>query len=176
MPLAGKSLRVTRRDCGEAVEDLVLSPTAATQNNTFVYVDYTPVTYAREHLGLSRPRDNPEPPFETKPGRCHCSEANGALSALGLQDQWWNNTCIASSGANFFKFNTCNDSAPLNGVIPFPIKTNRFFSNSSYALHCNASLWNISEAQARGIDLGSTLSSLPTVSELVAMGHDVLQF
>jgi len=91
------------------------------------------VTYAHKQLGLSyRPSsgDDPEPPFETKPGRCHCSEANGAFSALGLQDQWWNNTCIASSGSNFYKLNTCNDSAPLNGVIPFPIKANRFYSNS----------------------------------------------
>jgi hypothetical protein len=150
-----------------------------------VYVDYTPSAYAHNYLGLrlgpdgartGEGDDDPQPPFETKPGRCHCSEANGAFSSVGLQDQWWNNTCIASSGQNFFKFNSCNNTYPLDGIIPYPIKDNRFFANSSYTVYCNGDTWNFTEAQALGIDVGSSTAPLPTLLQLIAMGHDVLQF
>jgi hypothetical protein len=161
----------------------MIAHTTSLQNNTFVYVDYNPAVYAHTQLGLhlglemSATAGQPTPPFEPKPGICGCMLASAPFAASGLQDQWWNNTCIASSSGSFFKWESCNSSAPLDGTIPFPIKTNRYFSSDGgYVMRCNADAWNFTEAQALGLDLGSTVATLPSLEELVAMGHDVLQF
>ena len=57
------------------------------------------------------------------------------------------------------------------------MKNNRYYTlTGDYHMHCRGTMWNISQAQAVGIDLGSSVQTLPTVGELVAMGHDRLQF
>ena len=42
-------------------------------------------------------------------------------------------------------------------------------------MHCGAAAWTLSEAQERGLDLGSSLHSLPTTDELLAMLEDMLR-
>ena len=57
------------------------------------------------------------------------------------------------------------------------MKGNRYMSsNGDYVMRCRGDALNFSQAQALGVDLGSTVSTLPSVDALVAMGHDVLQF
>lgn len=158
-----------------------------------MYVDYTPAVYAHTLLWEQRaplpaapaspsPSPSPSPPpsappFEPKPGICACTIASAPFAASGLQDQWWNNTCIASSGSRFFKWESCNSSAPLDGTIPFPIRANRYFSaNATYTMGCAGEEWGFAEAQARGVDLESSVADLPTLAQLVAWGHELLQF
>jgi hypothetical protein len=43
-------------------------------------------------------------------------------------------------------------------------------------MRCKADALNFSQAQALGVDLGSRVTTLPSVDTLVTMGHDVLQF
>jgi hypothetical protein len=71
----------------------------------------------------------------------------------------------------------CNASSILDGTIPFPLANNTYMSGSGgYVMRCKADALNFSQAQALGVDLGSRVTTLPSVDALVAMGHDVLQF
>ena len=146
-------------------------------NNSFVFVDYTPAQYAERVLGLG-----PQAPRKLGNGYSVCATSIAsspwiAQGKEGFQEQWWNNTCIASSPDQFFDFYECNASSPLDGAIPYPMKGNQYFSaTGDYRLHCRSTVWNFSQANALGIDIGSTVSTLPSLEQLVAMGHDRLQF
>ena len=137
--------------------------------NAMIYVDYSPVVHspAAQRVGWSAP--------EGKPPMC-----SGMIVATptvpGMAEVWQNNTCIASDSAHFFRWENCNSTDPLDGGIPFPLSGNRYYSpNASYAMHCGAAAWTLSEAQERGLDLGSSLHSLPTTDELLAMLEDMLR-
>lgn len=144
-------------------------------NNSFIYVDYTPVQHAERVLGLG-------PPGKLGNGYSVCATSIASYPFIaqgkeGFQEQWWNNTCIASSSDQFFNFYECNATAPLDGTIPFPMKGNQYYSSTGdYSMHCRSATWNFSQANALGIDLGSSVSTLPSLQELVAMAHDRLQF
>ena len=51
-----------------------------------------------------------------------------------------------------------------------------FTGDGSYYNRCNESSWDLTEAQARGVDAGSTVATLPTVDEIVALAHAILGF
>ena len=71
----------------------------------------------------------------------------------------------------------CNATHPLDGTIPFPMASNTYLSpNADYRMHCRDTTWTLAQAQALGVDVGSTVGALPTVDALVAMAHDRLQF
>jgi hypothetical protein len=154
-------------------------------NNTFVYVDFTPVVYARDHLGLrlgpsSPPSSSSSSPleFETKFGVCATEIASAPFAASGLQDQWFLNTCIANSSSRFFQWMSCNSSDLLGGTIPVPMQGNTYMSfDGGYEMSCGSTKWTaLSEVQAQGVDVGSTNSTLPSDQDLVALAHEVLQF
>lgn len=142
-------------------------------NNTFVFADYSPVGRAAAKVLGQRPLGNGY-------SSCATSIASypwGANGVSGHQDQWWNNTCIAASHSNFFTWYECNASAPTDGTIPFPMLNNVYYSSDGgYQMNCKSTIWNLTEAQAVGVDVGSSTFLLPTAEELTAMGHDVLQF
>ena len=145
-------------------------------NNSFVYVDYSPVAYAEGALALGAP----VPRLGNGYSVCATSIASAPFLAQGLrgyQEQWWNNTCIAASPDQFHTWYECNATSPLDGTIPVPMQGNSYFSlTGDYRMHCRGTVWNLTQAQALGIDLGSTVSTLPSLAQLVAMGHDRLQF
>ena len=131
--------------------------------NAMVYVDYSPALHApaARRVGWSAP--------EAKPPMC-AGMITPTPAVPGLAEVWANNTCIASDPAHFFRFESCNATDPLDGGIPVPLAGNRYFSpNASYALRCGGALWALPDAQARGVDAGSTLHALPTTAELHAM-------
>ena len=145
-------------------------------NNTFVFSDYAPSfgLTAQEFLGEQRRN------LGNGYNVCAVSIASypwGEAGVSGHQEQWYNNTCVTSSSSNFFNWYECNATHPLNGEIPYPLKSNRYMStNADYEMNCKDVKWSLEEAQALGIDIDSTVEMLPTVLQLVAMGHDVLQF
>lgn len=141
-------------------------------NNSLVYVDYTPAitvsTELRERIGWSVAG------IESKPPMCS-GYITSFPAATGLADSWTQNNCIASTASSFFRFFACNSSDPLDGSIPVPMQNNRYFStNASYSLQCGGEVWGLTEAQSRGVDLGSTVSELPTTDELLVMLGDTL--
>jgi hypothetical protein len=72
-------------------------------NNTFVYADYSPAANGARKLGLT-------PPLGNGYGVCATSIASYPFIAMGkggLQEQWYNNTCITSSRDAFFEWCAC---------------------------------------------------------------------
>lgn len=135
-------------------------------NNTFVYVDYTPLLSTSDGFG-----------FETKFGVCATEIASAPFASKGLQDQWYGNTCIANSSSRFFLWMSCNSTDLLDGTIPVPLSGNRYMSSDGgYEMVCSGKHMNFTEVQAMGADLESTVSTLPTIQELVDLAHEVLQF
>ncbi len=49
-------------------------------------------------------------------------------------------------------------------------------ADGGYQNVCNSTNFNLTEAQALGVDIGSIATTLPTVGALVAMGHALLDF
>ena len=136
--------------------------------NAMVYVDFSPAftSPAARRVGWSAP--------ESKPPMC-AGMIVPTPDVPGHAEVWLNNTCIASDSAHFFRFNSCNASNPLDGSIPVPLSGNRYYSqNATYALRCGGALWALPDAQARGLDVGSSLHALPTTAELVAMLEVIL--
>ena len=140
--------------------------------NAMVYVDYSPALHlpraTRQRLRWSAP--------ESKPPMC-----SGMIvptpAAPGAAEVWQNNTCIATSAASFFRWPSCNSSAPLAGGVPNPLGGNRYFSaNASYEMRCGGEVWTLGEAQGRGLDVGSSVQPLPTTGELLAMMRGLLGF
>ena len=137
-------------------------------HNAMVYVDYSPAvgSPAARRVGWSAPA--------SKPPMC-AGMITPTPAAPGHAEAWTNNTCIAADAAHFFRFSSCNASAPLDGGIPVPLAGNRFYSqNATYELRCGGAVWALPDAQARGVDVGSALFPLPTTAELVAMLGEVL--
>jgi hypothetical protein len=111
---------------------------------------------------------------QTKPPLC-AAYLTWFPASTGQADSWVNNTCIATSEASFFRFYACNSSDPHDGSIPVPMAGNRYFSTSAaYVLHCGEEAWNLTQAQAHGVDLDSTLHALPTTDELVGLMSGLL--
>jgi len=138
--------------------------------NVMVYVDYAPAAVAprlAERVGWSAPQE-PKPPM--------CAGVVTPYPSAATADSWTNNSCIAASAASFFRLLSCNASAPLDGSIPAPLGGNRYFSpGAAYELRCGAAVWGLADAQARGVDVGSTLHALPTTDELLEMARGALQ-
>ena len=133
-----------------------------------VYVDYSPALHApaAQRVGWSAP--------QSKPPMC-----SGLIvpTPAGREEAWQNNSCIASDPAHFFRWFSCNASNPLDGGAPAPLSDNNYFSASAgYVLNCGGASWNLSEAQARGLDLRSSLHPLPTLEGLLGMIRALLEF
>jgi hypothetical protein len=141
-------------------------------NNSYIYPDYYPAMHATPFLAGAG--EGLWPP-EGKPLACSANLATAPFTASGLQDQWWNNTCVANSG-RIFKFGSCNASNPTDGGIPYPMKQNTYLLNASYALKCGGETWNLSQAQAMGLEEGSVVEPLPTIQQLVDMARSLLRF
>ena len=138
--------------------------------NMMVYVDFSPALHApaAQRVGWSAP--------ESKPPMC-----SGMIvptpAVPGKAEVWVNNTCIASDPAHFFRWISCNSSSPLDGGIPVPLSGNKYYStNGTYELRCSSSTWTLPEAQQLGLDLGSSLHTLPSTEELLAMMQAQLGF
>ena len=132
-------------------------------SNAMVYVDLSPALHspAARRVGWSAP--------ESKPPMCS-GMIVATPSVPGMAEIWTNNSCIASSAAFFFRWPSCNSSNPLDGGIPYPLSSNRYYTpNATYELRCGDATWGLPEAQARGLDVGSSLHALPTTGELLAL-------
>ena len=133
-----------------------------------VYVDLSPSLHAAaaQRVGWSAP--------ESKPPMC-AGMLVPTPALPGFAEVWVNNSCIATDPSHFYRFGSCNASNPLDGSIPMPLGSNRLDSpNATYQLRCGSATWGLEDAQARGVDVGSTLHVLPTTDELLAMLSEIL--
>ena len=136
------------------------------RGNYFLYADVSPqrLAHSVSPLGSGNGWD-----------ACAMSYGTAALPTA-LADVWTGNTCICSHGAAFFSFNGCNPDAPLDGNSPL-FSNNIYASDDGlYAMKCGAQTWNLTQAQAHGVDAGSVLTPPPSVDEVVAAARALLHF
>ena len=161
----------------------------AFQSNVYVYVDYSPITSpAVRKMGLPRGNHSAKYAGSSQSDGFGISSRNGystctatiapfASATLGLADQFRDNVCIASTSDHFFDwYNPCNKTDPTDGSMWLMSNNIYRSTDGGYANRCDNVQWNLTEAQAMGVDVGSVATTLPTLEELVAMGRAVLEF
>jgi hypothetical protein len=136
--------------------------------NMFVYSDYSPALLSREvsphTVGLGNGWD-----------ACAMSYGTHALPPE-LADKWSRNTCITRSSSAFFSFNGCNDANPNDGGIPLFSSNSYFSDDGGWEMTCGKTKWNLSQAQALGVDAGSTAGLAPGTADIIQQGRALLQF
>jgi hypothetical protein len=158
-------------------------------SNIYVYADYSPITSPRvKDLGLPRGNHNKKYSGSSQPDGLGISSRNGystctstiapfASATLGLADQFRDNVCITSSSDHFFDwYNPCNKTNPTDGSMWLMSDNIYRSADGGYVNRCDNVQWNLTAAQALGVDVGSVATTLPALSELIAMGHAVLEF
>ena len=123
--------------------------------NTFVYVDYSPITSpAVRALGLSLGEDTPA--MLAKYPRALSSQAGGGLASgngysscastiapwasaeLGLADQFRGNTCIASTENNFFDWVSAREAGRLSARASVGLRSSKWRPRSGNDCGCAA--------------------------------------
>ena len=138
-----------------------------TSFSIFVYSDYSPAV-----LNSS--------PGQLGNGWGVCAMSYGTYSwgaDKAMWDTWHNNTCMCTSSAKFYDFNGCHQANPLDGNIPL-LAGNTFASDDGgYKLHCQSATWDLAQAQAAGVDVGSVVEAQPfSIAEIQQMAHSTLGF
>lgn len=106
--------------------------------------------------------------FFTEP---YCANSDGqALGDSGWGDVWSNNTCVMY-GASMYNFGTCDAANPQPGLLIPTISGNRFYSAAnSYQFSCGGKTLTLSQAQAVGVDIGSSVSAALPIQQIVTLG------
>ena len=135
-------------------------------SNYFLYSDYAPQKLAA--VGEGNGEGN---------GWNACSMSYGTQKLpTNLTDVWQGNTCICGKGSSFFSFNGCDAAAPLDGNAPLFSDNTYASDDNTYVMKCGASTWTLAQAQAMGVDVGSTLVPVPSTDAIIAAGRALLQF
>ena len=147
--------------------------------NYFVYSDASPLAVAQAAAAsagrsVRELRASPHgPPLENGWNSCIMSYATQVMP-MNLTDFWSNNTCTTVKAA-FFAINTCTPSAPFNGEL-LRLSDNTWSSDAgNYSLRCGKTAWTLEQAQALGVDVGSTVVPSPATADIIAAGRALLQ-
>lgn len=100
---------------------------------------------------------------------CACDNGVGSLPPP-QQDTWAGNTCIASGPGGVYQFSNCDPASPHNGGIPvLGGNTLLVGSDGAFSFGCGSATWNLTAAQAAGVDVGSVAGPAPSDAQVVAM-------
>lgn len=168
----------------------------SSSGNWFIYSDYSPATASALSPNTAAP-----PPLANGWNACAMSYSGWAMG--NLSDIYSNNTCITMNPAAIFAFNDvrvfpapppsktqshlrsrslpsppsqCNAADPNDGHVPIFSKNKYANPVNTYEFRCGKATWNLSEAQAMSVDVGSVLIPLPSTDDIIQAGHDLLQF
>ena len=70
----------------------------------------------------------------------------------------------------------CNAASPNDGHVPIFSQNKYANPPGVYEFRCGKSSWNLTAAQAMGVDVGSVLIPLPSTADIVAAGRALLEF
>lgn len=85
---------------------------------------------------------------------------------------YFNNTCFTPDG-QFYTFSRCDPSHLADHV--YQTRNNRHYSpNATFSQDCGSTKYDFKAWQAAGQDMGSTVSDLPSATEIVAMGMQAI--
>lgn len=91
------------------------------------------------------------------------------------QDTWTNNTCFVMTPAGQESQSSCDPLNPLK-MLPFMADNRFFFDSGNYTLHCGPNVsWTWAQAQAVGVDVGSTSAASPSVASILATAEAFVQ-
>jgi hypothetical protein len=92
-----------------------------------------------------------------------------------MRDSFVNNSCITAGKP--YDFNSCNASAPsTDGRIPLTANNDFLLSAGAppFAFSCGGQSWTLTEAQQRGVELGSSVGREPSTAATLAMARAML--
>ena len=86
-------------------------------------------------------------------------------------DVYSNNKCITSTGQ---LFHTHCDPDNLNATMDVSANNQYFTADGTAKINCGKETWDLKEWQAKGYDVGSSVSALPSAAQIVAWGEALL--
>ncbi len=86
---------------------------------------------------------------------------------------WVNNTCVIGS-PDIYQFSSCDASNP-EGLVPFTANNSFYAPNRHIYIKCRGTNFTLSDYQRLGYDIGSTVSDLPSVMDIIEWGKKLLE-
>lgn len=104
----------------------------------------------------------------------YCAYSSGAQTgplASGWGDRYTDNICIIHE-TQVYEFASCK-LENMKELIPFTAQ-NRFYTpEAKIIFKCDGNTWTLKEYQAKGYDIGSTVSDLVDTKEIIQWGKDI---
>ena len=110
-------------------------------------------------------------------GTQFCVFVNGASRVelpSGWDEVWANNVCITKN-PSLYQFNNC-DPKNLTDIVPFTANNSFYVPDEFVYISCGDVNFTLAEYQAVGYDIGSTVSDLPTIGQIIEWGRQLLDF
>ena len=107
--------------------------------------------------------------------RPFCAVVNGATRGplpSGWDEVWINNTCITRN-PSIYQFNRC-DPKDLTDIVPYTANNSFYAPNKFVYISCRNVNFTLDEYKAMGYDIGSTVSDLPTIEQIIEWGRQIL--
>ena len=82
------------------------------------------------------------------------------------------NRCVIGA-QNIYRRGAC-DTKHLEMTIPHFANNHIYTPNGTVIIECGSNKWNITEAQSRGIDIGSKVAKLPEDDKIIDWGRSLL--
>lgn len=94
------------------------------------------------------------------------------LGTSGYGDVYQNNRCVIGA-ETIYTLGAC-DTKHLDMTIPHFANNHIYTPNGTVIIECGKNKWNLTEAQSRGIDVGSKVAKLPEDDEIITWGKSLL--
>eukprot|EP00111_Clytia_hemisphaerica_P003098 TCONS_00008789-protein len=122
------------------------------QDNVYVYPDRHPAKEAFSKL--------------------FCADTQGqTLGTSGYGDVYQNNKCVIGI-QNIYSLGKC-DINHIDMTIPHFVNNQLYTPDGTVIIQCGSNQWNITQAQAHGIDVGSKVDKLPNDDYIIQWGKDL---
>jgi len=98
---------------------------------------------------------------------CYGSAGSATLPAR-LRDASTNCTCVAGGPSVLYNLD-CDANHVDNGYVPLLANNSYFLDSGDYSFPCGSARWNLTTAQANGVDLGTVAAPSPGTQDLLAL-------
>lgn len=86
---------------------------------------------------------------------------------------WFNNTCIIGNPV-IYAYGNCNPNDLTNPPVPKTSNNKFHVPQKTVQINCGNFIWNLPQYQAKGYDLGSSVSDVPTIDQIIQWGKQIL--
>lgn len=92
-----------------------------------------------------------------------------AQFAPARQDVWVNETCFAGAPGSLYSTDSCDPANPHTGTLPVLANNTLYLDSGAYEMKCGGATWTLAEANAQGVDVGTTVSPSPNTTAILAI-------